>query len=106
MNALDHLKSLLMDLEAQLHLLGCWDKQSPGGEALASTSPFAIDTLEFYQWLQWIFIPKMHDLIERKLLVTMACGITPMAEQWAAMRGFKAEQLLKVLAEIDQLLSE
>lgn len=105
MDTLNYLKSLLIDLEAQLHALGCWDAESPGSEALASTAPFAVDTMEFYQWLQWIFIPKMHDLIERELLITMACGIAPMAEQWAGMRGFEANELIAVLSKIDTQLS-
>lgn len=105
MNTLSELKSLLIDLEAQLHLLGCWDKQAPSGEALASTTPFAVDSMEFYQWLQWIFIPKMHSLLERDLLITMACGIAPMAEQWAAMRGFEAKELIAVLEQIDKKMS-
>lgn len=105
MDTLHYLKSLLIDLQGQLHMLGCWDSDSPSSEALASTTPFAVDALEFYQWLQWIFIPKMHDLIERELLITMACGIAPMAEQWAAMRGLEAKELISVLVKIDQQLS-
>lgn len=105
MDTLNYLKSLLIDLEAQLHVLGCWDKESPDSEALASTTPFAVDAMEFYQWLQWIFIPKMHDLLERQLLITMACGIAPMAEQWATMRGLEAKELIDVLVKIDKQLS-
>lgn len=105
MNKLIAIKSLLMDLQTQLHQMGCWDAQSPGSEALASTAPFAVDTMELYQWLQWIFIPKMHDLIEREQLVTMACAIAPMVEQWAATRGLQAKGLLDVMTKLDELLS-
>lgn len=48
-------QSLLIDVEACLRNLQCWDDTPPTAQALASTTPFAVDVMELYQWLQWIF---------------------------------------------------
>ena len=51
--------ALLMAIEAQLRQLNLWEEEAPTAEALASSEPFAIDTLSFTQWLQFIFLPTM-----------------------------------------------
>lgn len=98
------LRSLLMDLECQLRMLGCWDDEPPAVEALASEQPFAIDTLEFYQWLQWIFLPRMHQLLDQQLPLPCRCQITVIAEEWVKLRTLDASDLLACLHAIDQLL--
>lgn len=99
------LAALLIDLEAALRNLGCWDAESPSLAALQSPEPFCIDTLEFYQWLQWIFIPRIyHDLAAGNPL-PKKCAITPVAEQWAMMRALSARDVLLVLGSIDALIS-
>jgi uncharacterized protein YqcC (DUF446 family) len=35
---------------------GWWDEVPPSIEALSSVEPFSVDTLDFEQWLQWIFL--------------------------------------------------
>ena len=51
---------VLIDIEAELRRLGLWDAAPPPAEALASTEPFAIDTLTPPQWLQFIFLPTLY----------------------------------------------
>ncbi len=53
------LLNLLVTLEQTLNDQGLWQVDTPSDEALASQQPFAVDTLQPEQWLQWIFIPKM-----------------------------------------------
>jgi uncharacterized protein YqcC (DUF446 family) len=49
-------------------------------EALASVEPFSVDTLDFEQWLQWIFLPRMKMILEQDLPLPNASGIQEMAE--------------------------
>ena len=42
----------LIDLEAALRQLNLWSDESPSQEALSSEQPFAMDSLEFEEWLQ------------------------------------------------------
>ena len=54
----------LLLIERELRVLGWWQEQAPSAEALASQEPFCVDTLTFEQWLQWIFLPRMKQLLE------------------------------------------
>ena len=42
----------LLLIERELVVQGWWDDEPPSDEALASTVPFAVDTLSFEQWLR------------------------------------------------------
>ena len=62
--------------------IGLWSDLIPSDEALASTQPFAVDTLEFVEWLQFIFLPRMKNLVETGSPLPSNCGIAPMAEEY------------------------
>jgi uncharacterized protein YqcC (DUF446 family) len=97
--------SLLIDIEAQLRRLGQWQRQPPSAEALASTEPFCIDTLSFAQWLQFVFLPRMYELLAREQLPPGPCGIGPLAEEYFKGSKLDAVELLQYIAALDQLLS-
>lgn len=58
------LAEALLNIEAAMRNLQLWQEQAPSPEALASTQPFAVDTLTFTQWLQFLFIPRLRQLAE------------------------------------------
>ena len=95
----------LSQLEAELKLLSVWESLEPDVEALQSSQPFAVDTLEFHQWLQWIFIAKMQCLLQQRLPLPGACGMQPMVDDWASRKGKSAKQLNSILLALDDLLS-
>ena len=97
--------SLLIDIENELRNLGWWDSVLPARDALNSTMPFAADTLEFYQWVQFLFLPRMHALIEQQLPLPGACGIAPMLEEYGRGRGTQPTRLLQLFAQMDALLN-
>ena len=94
------LYKLLVETETRLREMGLWDNTKPDGEALASTQPFALDTLSPEQWLQWIFIPRMRDMLERDQ-VPKGFAIYPYFEEVWRLDGDKA-RLLALLGEIDE----
>jgi uncharacterized protein YqcC (DUF446 family) len=95
----------LIDLEAALRVISCWDDKPPSLLALQSQEPFCVDAMEFYQWLQWIFIPRMYAVLESKSALPEGCEIAPMAEEWAKTRALSTRELIKILKEIDSVLS-
>jgi len=99
------LAALLMDLEAELRALGWWDSEPPSADALSSTMPFAADKLEFYQWVQFIFLPRMHVMVDQQLPLPGACGIAPMLEEYSRISGRQSARLQQVFVDIDALLS-
>ena len=97
----------LLLIERELRLLGLWDEVSPSAEALSSQEPFSVDTLDFEQWLQWIFLPRMKTILEQDLLLPNASGIQEMAEMVFAARNVqgKDRQLQVLLKEFDLLIT-
>ncbi|NER64408.1 YqcC family protein [Pseudomonas sp. MAFF212427] len=97
----DHLLLIEHELRAQ----GWWSEQAPSPEALASVTPFAVDSMSFDQWLQWIFLPKMTEILENGLSLPNASGILVMAETVYVDRPQESRELRRLLAEFDQLIS-
>lgn len=97
---------VLMDIECALRQVQLWQEERPSAEALASDQPFCVDTLEFHQWLQFILLPRMRLMVERKSALPTACGIAPMAEEvYQQERGLKAP-LIAQLQRLDQLFGQ
>ncbi|WP_288053290.1 YqcC family protein [Methylobacter sp.] len=97
---------LLFDVEVQLRRLNYWQVTVPSIEALSSGLPFSCDTLTFPQWLQFIFLPKMHNLIECSAPLPTACAITPYAKEYFKRTDAGVQTLLAHLNEIDTLLTD
>ena len=97
--------ALLIDIEAELRQLGLWDRQPPSPEALASEQPFSIDTLTLPQWLQFIFLPTLYQLLEEGQPLPGRCGIAPMAQEYFRGMGLASSSLEQALLKMDQMLS-
>lgn len=97
---------VLIDIEAQLRQLDLWDRIPPSSQALASTEPFCVDTLSLPQWLQFVFIPTLYQMIEDDVPLPERCGITPMAEEFFRGSGMATDDLLTALDRMDQLLTQ
>ena len=95
----------LFELERELRALSLWDDMPPDLEALASRQPFAVDTLEFYQWLQFIFIPRLYRLVEYRMGLPESCSVTPMAEEYFRPRPERGEAVIAVLERIEILVT-
>ena len=95
---------LLSELAKTMQKYGFWAKQPPSAKAMASTAPFACDSMAFEQWLQFIFIPKMQTLLAHQHPLPGNIAILPMAEEM--LKGkLGAEAICIVIGKIDRLLS-
>lgn len=97
--------SVLIDIEAELRYLGLWEQEEPDEEALASTEPFCVDTLDLHQWLQFVFLPRMYLIVEARDMLPSECGIAPMAEEFYRGAELPVESLIVALHRVDRLLS-
>jgi uncharacterized protein YqcC (DUF446 family) len=97
---------ILIDIEKELRELRLWEFEIPSEEALASTQPFAIDTLNFPQWLQFIFIPRLYFMVEQRIDLPSVSGVKPMAEEYFQVLSLNSASLIAHLERIDNLLSE
>lgn len=95
------IKLLLGEIEGEMRSAGLWQQNAPSTDALASTVPFAIDRLSFPEWLQWIFLPRMREVVEAGQPLPARCQIAPAAEVYFSERGIPSGRLLDLLAELD-----
>lgn len=96
---------LLLRIEAELKQQDLWQQHYPEPELLASQQPFAVDTLAFHQWLQFIFLPRMHALVEGQRPLPKNIGVSPMAAQVYSAKLDEFAELITALRELDILLS-
>lgn len=96
----------LIDLEAALRQLDLWSDQPPAADAMQSEQPFAVDTMDFEQWLQFIFMPTLYQLLETGAALPRRCAIAPMAEETIGKRSLPAESLISTLRTLDELITE
>ena len=68
--------------------------------------PFCLDTLNFDQWLQFVFLPTLYAMLEARQPLPSACAIAPMAEEILPRLGLPSGPLLASLAEIDRVLTD
>ena len=96
---------LLKELEFTLQRLQLWQDDAPSEAALASTQPFALDTLEFHQWLQFIMLERFRVMLATGEPLPTAVAIYPMATEVYKEQAGKYALLLDVLARLDEELS-
>ncbi len=95
---------ILLGLEKELRRRSLWQSSPPPPHLLLSDKPFCIDTLEFHQWLQFIFIERMKTIVETQALLPQASGIAVMAEEVYKDDLVAMRELLNLLALFDQLI--
>lgn len=84
-----------------------WGAQPPSEQAMASTMPFMYDTLQVEEWLQWVFVPRLHAMLDAGAAWPASCSVQPLAEhEWNNRfpQGGHAAAL-KLLADIDALIT-
>ncbi|WP_217515080.1 YqcC family protein [Vibrio metschnikovii] len=100
-----HLPILLEQLTTELKAATLWQEKRPTEDKLLSREPFAIDTLHPHEWLQWIFLPRMWQLLEAKQPLPRGFLLTPyFVEAWKAQSGY--QPLIEVLMEIDRVAQQ
>lgn len=98
---------IVIEIERQMRLVGCWSSERPAEERLASTQPFAIDTLNFDEWLQFIFLPKIKLIIEQGGGLPIQSHITPMAEEYYKTQcdNRSSEGIVSAIQAFDTLIN-
>ena len=105
-NKRQKLTILLGELEGQLRFLKYWQVENPSEHSLASQAPFAIDTLTFTQWLQFIFIEKMDQLLALNLPLPVEMSIEPMASEYFKTQRVDSGEILTLIKKIDLVINE
>lgn len=99
------IKLLLNELQNAMHAHNLWEAISPAPEALASDQPFCVESLSPTQWLQWIFIPRMHALLEQNAALPRNFSITAYLEEALKNEPYLTA-LHQPLAQMEALLKD
>ncbi|MFK0570623.1 YqcC family protein [Endozoicomonas sp.] len=97
--------ALLEAIETELRRQAVWLPMPPSVEAMASTTPFCMDTMVFSQWLQWIFVPRVRAVIESGGALPKGSNIKSYAEEALPVEQLECEKLLLIIEQFDQLMS-
>jgi len=96
---------LLDKLESELRLQSLWSLETPSQEAMNDNSPFSCEAMPFENWVQFIFIPKMKNLIDTGQALPTNIAIAPMAHHvWHSKKNLHT--LILTFDNLDTLLSE
>jgi len=97
--------AVLIDIEAELRRLDLWQQRTPPAAAFESHQPFCFDTLTLPQWLQFVFLPTLYDMLEQERPLPSECGVAPMAEEYFRGARLHTQPLIDALRTVDRLLT-
>lgn len=95
-------------LASELMRQNLWTTTPPSQQQLASCEPFCVDTLPFEQWLQWMFIPKMSEILNTPQFngLPNRSDIYSIAEYLFEKYPQDTGKTTSIIKEIDRLLNQ
>lgn len=97
------LRLYLEQLRNELIAETLWLEEELDENKYNSSAPFCCDTMEFHEWLQFVFLPKMQYMIDNNLELPSSLAIAPMGEVEYRAELKERENLIKILNKIDSL---
>jgi uncharacterized protein YqcC (DUF446 family) len=104
---LDHVCQVadrLLAIEFQLRQMNCWQSEPLMAEKYLSQEPFCLDTMTFEQWLQFVLLARLKQLVENDQPLPTVSGVAPMAEEYYRRDSGPGQGLIRELAALDELL--
>ena len=104
MSKKEKIKQILALLEDNLKNSELWSEEEISEEKLSSKVPFCADTLSYPEWLQFVFIRRMHAIVDGEDELPSASGLFPMAQVYFGRDIFRYRELASVLLKLDRAL--
>lgn len=102
----EQVAAVLQSLQQAMQHSGDWSDSAIHPDALNSQQPFCLDTMNFSQWLQFVFIVKIQVIInagEELPRLIKGQGIGPMASEFYN-RTETDRAILSLVRQLDCLL--
>ena len=104
MNAtVEQIQAKIEQIEAEMKRIGMWQQTALEPEKYEFKAAFAMDTMAYSQWLQFVFIPRVHEVIAGKGPFPRQSNVGTQA-----IREFdgldEASDLITMLCEFDGLI--
>lgn len=103
------LKQALYQLQSCMETAGLWPVQTPPASAFSSQQPFSADTMDLTQWLRFVFIARLHALVDAESTMPANCDVTPALEAYLSNIQIDTEhrrELFRVMSRIDRLVTD
>lgn len=98
--------SELMDaIEQEMRQIALWSEVAPPIAHMASRTPFCYDTLKFWQWLQWILVPRIRLILADGAALPTTSDIAPLAEVEFRRLSQDSSRLLELIREFDRMIT-
>jgi uncharacterized protein YqcC (DUF446 family) len=97
---------LLQSLQQALVDAGYWSNNTINPAALNSQQPFCLDTMNFSEWMQFVFIPRIRAILADNLelpRLTKGQGIEPMANEFYT-KTEADRAIIDLIRQLDNLL--
>jgi uncharacterized protein YqcC (DUF446 family) len=93
--------ALLDELEQTMKKENVWQEVSPSADKMRSREPFSIDTLNVIEWVQWVYLSRLRELLLSNQPLPVGANVAPYAEE--ALRSMKLDlpELIAVLKKLD-----
>ena len=93
----------LVDIEQVLRQYDYWQVTPPPITAFASEQPFFLDNLAPCEWLQWVLLPRLQQLIAAEQPLPLQLAVTAYFEQTIAPEAPIYLPLIAQLQALDRL---
>jgi len=94
------------EIVAEMQRLGVWQGEPPPPEKMRFSKAFAMDTLSFEQWLQFVLVPRVRGIIDERGEFPEESSLGDKANReylmWGGDPGF--ERMVELLFELDSLI--
>jgi uncharacterized protein YqcC (DUF446 family) len=88
-------------IEAELRHIGYWQNEPLRPEQMKFTQAFAMDTMTFAQWLQFIFLPRVREAAAENQFPSSSSVGTQAVREFDG--SLEADALITLLSEFDGL---
>lgn len=95
----------ISEIEAEMKRVGLWQEKPLDPEQYNFTRAFAMDTMSFDQWLQFIFIPRVKQIIETRGEFPPSSMVAAQAVREFDGSTFETDRLQSLLSEFDRLFN-
>ena len=93
----------LDEIEAEMKRIGMWQEQPPRPEQFSFTQAFAMDTMAFDQWLQFVFIPRVREIVATRGAFPPFSEVAAQAVREFDTHPLDTSRLHTLLHEFDRL---
>lgn len=88
-------------IEAEMRNIGMWQDQPLRPEQMEFEQAFAMDTMTFSQWLQFIFVPRVREAVTSGEFPSGSSVATQAVREFDGYEN--ADRLITLLSEFDAL---